>query len=296
MTSPKTGEPRKWIKVSSDQRLSIRGPYAQSDPWTSRHNVFMRGSPAQAGHPNFRDELVNVRWMQYCEHHGLNPETAEPPAMLFTDLRQNIPHQYRDGCAVLLTSSQIYHHLSDRTLTPLELFMNNGWPSSTILTGLNDLVPGWPSAAPKTHRAAAKPKAKASSSSTPLSRPRSRSHGPPPSTVELASKKRKAGAGRKKQCSSTALDLAANGMCLSDLFLIMYTSVLSTDGGMFENKPDFNATFQTTLDDQRAGPLVEVDASLDGPTIAEQVGIAAEDVGEVEGDEDEQHEDDDNED
>ena len=152
---------------------------------------------------------------------------------------------------MLLTSSQIYHHLSDRTLTPLELFMNNEWPSSTILTGLNDLVPGWPSAAPKTHRAAAKPKAKASSSSTPLSRPRSRSHGPPPSAVELASKKRKAGAGRKKQCSSTALDLAANGMCLSDLFLIMYTSVLSTDWGMFENKPDFNATFQTTLDDQR---------------------------------------------
>lgn len=65
---------------------------------------------------------------------------------------------------------------------------------------------------------------------------------------------------------------------------------------MSKNKPDFNATFQTTLDDQRAGPLVEVDASLDGPTIAEQVGIAAEDVGEVEGDEDEQHEGDDDED
>ena len=201
----------------------------------------------------------------------------------------------------MLTSSQMYHYATDRTLCPLEYFLNNGWPSYTDLSSINDRIQDWPqptakaSGEPRTHRA----KAKASSSSsvtTPLSRASARGQ-VPPSTVERASKKaRKAGGGRKKRSSSTALDIAANGMRLPDLFLVMYTSMLSSDGGMFQNKPDFNATFQTYRDDEDVGP-VEVDASLDAQRFAERVGITEEEASEdEENQEDEDDEDKDAED
>ena len=201
----------------------------------------------------------------------------------------------------MLTSSQMYHYATDRTLCPLEYFLNSGWPSYTDLSSINDRIQDWPqptakaSGEPRTHRA----KAKASSSSsvtTPLSRASARGQ-VPPSTVERASKKaRKAGGGRKTLSSSAALDIAANGMCLPDLFLVMYTSMLSCDGGMFQNKPDFNATFQTYRDDEDVGP-VEVDASLDAQRFAERVGITEEEANEdEENQEDEDDEDKDAED
>ena len=53
--------------------------------------------------------------------------------------------------------------------------------------------------------------------------------------------------------STTVIDLAANGMELPDLALIVHTSLLSTRGGVFQQQPDPGFTFRSSASGSATG-------------------------------------------
>ena len=166
-----------------------------------------------AAHRTSYTEAIDLRWAELCLKRGMPFDSAAPPDV-FTDISQALCRQLVDGAAVLLTSSQIYWYHGDRLLCPLEYFLHNGWPSSISFANLNEPVDGWPELPSATRLSATN---------------RLKQAARPP-------KRRR----RRANITPVAIDLAANGFCLPDVCLVMYTALLSdfTDSNVFEQVPD----------------------------------------------------------
>ena len=209
----KNGAQKLWANASDLERRRLK---LDSDPWTSREGIKLDGCPKQVEPRTFLTEVLNLRWAKYCQKMGL-PYDAAPPPHLFSDLRQRPSRQLVGGSLVMLTSSVAYWHLGDRVLAPIEYFLHNGWDDKSLrVADVNTPVPGWPEKALPTKK-------------------EDDDQSPP--------KKRRRRARRQGAAGPKLKDLAANGMALPDLMLMMYTCVLSinSEKSIFEHAPNFNA-------------------------------------------------------
>ena len=191
----------------------------------------------------------------------MDPTEAVAPPSFFTDLRQDINHQLSNGSAVVLTSSNMFWHHQDRTLAPIEYMLSNGWDCDIRVDDLAEPVPGWPE-----YQVCKKGKKKAGSSPPASKKPR---HQP---------SRRRGGVGPK------VVDIAANGMCLPDILLVAYTSVL-TMSGVGENMPDYSTYAGSRSSSQVEFHVDDIDRVLSGQFIGEpideplaelEVGLSAE--------------------
>ena len=219
-------QPPRWQAKADSKRASLQLE-DQLFPWTGRKEVKLSGVPkVLAAQRTSYTEAIDLRWAELCLKRGMHLDSAAPPDV-FTDISQAIDRQLVDGGAGMLTSSQIYWYQGDRLLCPLEYFLHNGWPSSISLANVNEPVCGWPEL-PSTTRLSATNRLKQAAR--------------PP-------KRRR----RRVNIAPVAIDLAANGFCLPDVCLVMYTSLLSvlTDSTVFEQVPDVHQapTGQSAADD-----------------------------------------------
>ena len=175
----------------------------------------MRGCSKQKYERNFLHETVNLRWERYCKAQGL-AVYAETPKGLMTDVHHSYSHQLRDGSCILQTSSLPYWHLQDRTLCPLEYFLQNGWDEADLGWDTCNLhVESWPEQDEVRQKKA------------PADGP---SDGQPPQKRQRP---------RKTQHGPKIINLASNSMGLPELMSICYTSFLSSDTDLFQIAPDF---------------------------------------------------------
>ena len=188
------------------QKLGVDADYR---PWISRSQIILKGCSKQQHESNFLWELLDIRWMRFVRQAGLS-DTDDAPSFLFTDARQNVNRQLRSGSMSLLTSSLPYWHAADRVAIPLECFLHNGWDQSIKLASINEPVSEWPVADEKV----------------------------------ATSKKKQTGPVKPRRQQTTPQDatatanLAANGMALPDLCLVLYTSIL-TISDLWEHAADW---------------------------------------------------------
>lgn len=124
----------KWPRETAAKRISL-GMNHEDEPWTSRPNIRLRGLPAQLQAHNFQNELLNIRWVEFCKECFLDPVVDSPPdGDCKTDVRQSFKHQLKRGTACLAGKSKIYVHGVDRTLACEEHLTNQGWSADDVQT------------------------------------------------------------------------------------------------------------------------------------------------------------------
>ena len=114
--------------------------------WTTRPNVHLRGLTPQGVTYNLLHELLDLRVLEYCQRHKLNPMETALPVSFVTDGRHSVFHQLQDGRFCCLENSWPYAHLFDRGLVPIEFFFNMGWGQVDI-SQVHVKVPGLEEAA-----------------------------------------------------------------------------------------------------------------------------------------------------
>ena len=204
--------PKSWVNIFAAHRKA--NGIDNMHPWCSRSDVMIRGCTPQPTGPSFIKEILDCRYLAFCSRTGtsLNASRADLPSRLFTDVRHDIHHQLADGSMVMQTSSMPYWHAGDRVAMPLEFFAHNGYDIDSLnVSDINVVPQDWPAEDTEADR-----------------------------QPQPAKKRRVSRSGRSGLVSTKLTDLAANGMCLPDVFTIIYTSLLSTDSDLWENAPHFD--------------------------------------------------------
>ena len=80
---------------------------------------------------------------------------------------------------------------------------------------------------------------------------------------------------QKSGSKNAARDLAANGMCLPDLCLILYTCSLSCTQGPFTNQPKLDELIHMFESGtaQSAAPVIEFDDTMDAEAVMEPEAV-----------------------
>ena len=108
-----------WM-VANTTRFMFFGLDVNKDkPFTSRPGILLRGLPRQVSFPNFQDNLLNLRWIEYVTKHSL-PMDAAIPEHFFTDMLASIRRNISDGEFSIFPESRIYWSGGDRILHPRE--------------------------------------------------------------------------------------------------------------------------------------------------------------------------------
>ena len=190
-------------------------------PWTSRPEIMLHGvTPQPVDKPTFIKEIVDTRFLAYCARNSLQPSIAREDVSdrLFTDLRHDIHHQIASGSMVMQTSSLPYWYRGDRVAMPIEFFSHNGYDIEELnVQDVNIMIPDWPADAAA-----------------------GLEDDDPPGPSRKKQKTRVCKTGRNGLVSTKLVDLAANGMCLPDLMMIIYTSLLSAETDLWEHEPFYD--------------------------------------------------------
>ena len=222
-------KPVRWQIVTGKARQSLGGLTAQ--PWTKAPHVALRGLRRQALDYNYLWELLDCRWLLLLQQHDKPVEGGSIPDV-FTDVRQELHRQRRNGRATLLTASLCYSHEGDRACCALEHFLHLGYPEDIVVESLHKPIPA--DALPPTEQV---------------------EDGAP------APKKRRA----PRTIPEVAIKAAAGaGMCLPDVALVVYTMALAMeDEEVWERRPicpDFDSGEHS--DDARVNAMI---VDPDGP-------------------------------
>ena len=140
MVEPKPdGTPYKWEIVTKKKREILNADDLSIRPWTARPGIRLRGLSKQLSHPNFLEELLDIRFMYSCKKRSVGWDSPAPPN-LFAEVRQDANYQIAGGTVSMPSGSRVYSFDRDRCLCGLEHLRFNCWGSDVIFEGVTEDV------------------------------------------------------------------------------------------------------------------------------------------------------------
>ena len=133
------GSAYRWESVTKAKRQQLGVADVTLRPWTSRPNTLLNGLARQLVHPNFLEELLDIRFIDWCKRAEASLD-SEAPLNLWTEIRQDLNYQVSGGSISMLSGSRIYNYRKDRCLCGMEHLRFNGWGADTVYEGITEPV------------------------------------------------------------------------------------------------------------------------------------------------------------
>ena len=206
-------EPPTWFKKNEPVRAKL-GLGPEDKPWTGRDDVHLHGLRSQAEVPNFSHDQIDLTYTQYrikqqrpvweCDRSELK--------YLVADIREGSGHARSDGNATMKCRSLLYYHMHDRVLCGRDCFLLQGWGHDVDLSTLAEPF------------------------DDNLQDAYDRYRGKTPD-VDVPSKKRRART-FTKDLNRVQHKACGNAMCLPDIGLVQYCSLLAMENpSLWQNPP-----------------------------------------------------------
>ena len=234
-TPPRSGD--KWKKKNEAVRVKL-GLEPDARPWSGRGEVAMRCLRRQAVQPNFAHDQIDLSYVHFCKGNGLDWRTAtrEDLTFLISDIREGQGHARTDGNATMKTGSTLFYHYQDRVLCGHDHMLLQGWSLDVNVTTMNEPLPQPIMDAWADYQA-----------------------GIGDEKMISPAAKKKARRTTKKNLEGFQKRAAGNGMCLPDMGLLQFCSLLATENDKLWTNPPYTGDLAVIQDTQQKQPVVTID-------------------------------------